>query len=273
VFARQPAGGVPVVVATQSRYLLSDKKWAAVANLSKKFYTLGILEVLGALQEAWDCTAAYPPEMPYSDSEPDDNGRVFETLDEFLTGKKAEGTKSVAAVSKDAGQVGAAIFASLVRAILSLPPGIEFMGDPVEQMLAHLAAVCDNQPTALARDVGACTAADREIVVQMILVHRIKKAYNTTHRIPCHYGKFGDQMLKQLKDTPAASRLGNWGAQLSDIYIDFFRHIGEVFAGHLWEHKQTFTTAFVLGTIRSLPKTTQRPLPQGAITALAPCAK
>ena len=265
----QSAGAVPVAqVAQQGHYRFPEKKWTRATTLTRKAYTLGLLESIYQLQENWD--SIHPEEFPFSEVDVDDHGRVYETLETFLGGKKAEGglpRKHVTTITKDALTLGAALLESFVRVLLILPAGTEFRSNPLGEAASFLRAAIPCAPGA--PDSGTKShSADCQLVLQAIALYSVKQRVLQQNGQACRYGTIDADVLKVLTDTPAKARLEQWGQLIARVYIDFLRHIGEVAAGYLWEDKQRLTLPFVLGTLRTLPLVTHVPLAYATLTDL-----
>ena len=224
----------------------------AMGRVAKGAITLGALTRLQELQDAWD--GITPSKLPFDPEEPVKE-KFYETLESFM--HKDSGFTSVMPVVK-AGGFGADAFESLARVVVSMPANLEYQDRPLFTMVKMLKAGNYNRNT--------CTESDVEFVLQLVI-------YRTT----CHnlaserggggsampYAGFDCQLLDYMrKKMPVefTSRLEKWGLNLAQLFVDFFRHMGEYAMNFHFEKRIVFDRAFIAGFLRNMPLVTRMPI-------------
>ena len=216
---------------------LSAELAAAVATKTKECLKLGTLGMVGELQEQWD--GARPEVLPYEGLDDASVQRPYTTLQSFTV--KEKGTKDPVSINSKAPQIGIAVFESLVRVLLSCTP------TPGVSPLSGLAAQIAGGPAAHCKH-----GHDDGQIVQLMIVmqgHRVQ----TKRTANALYVGLDQTILTLLNKAPGLSpKLDGWGFHLAQLYVDFFRSLGELAAMDCWEKHQTLTEYVILSKLRTL---------------------
>lgn len=208
-----------------------------VANITKGIFVLGTVEKIAELQDNWVGEGAPPIDVEAAD------GKPHTTVDSLAT--KTKGHKDPVSINAKAPCVGIAFIESLVRVLLACP----------SEILVPGAQLLQNIGTALTQNLSLdvlsnTTSEDRQIVLLMIAMkgHRVQ-----SKRISPNYLGLDKAILKLLVLIPDLSRrLDACGHVIAQLYVDFFRCIGELSALDNWEKKTTLTEEVARAKLRTM---------------------
>gem|GEM_PF-5933991 len=250
-------------------FKLEVKQASTASKFGMQGLTLGYLAQLGAFQEHWD--GVYPEEFPFDPSVPNSKGKRLETFASYVG--KEKGRQAILTKAKGVGGMSASVLESIVRVVSALPEGVEQAEQPINEMFGLLSS--PDWHSLL--DVTKCTENDRDITLLLLAstmtrdaIRRAPANGQAVHNNDVRYMDADVGIFTLLKSlSPEVSRrMERWGLQLSQLYIDFFRLLGEHVGCQVWEKKASVSEAQIRAIIWGLTLMTPVRLNYGAMSNL-----
>lgn len=245
--ASQPPCGIATeaasaaAAAAPSIFCLDEQTASKVPAATKKSLKLGILGEIAHLTDEWQ--GEYPETLPFDADVVQAGGKVFETLASFTAGTK--GTKDPISINTEACNTGISVLESIARVLLSCEPGIGMSEKPFAALAEHIKAC----KTGLRRS-PTCEAADLQIVMLVIATRGFRARVGRAAR---PYAGVDQQVLDILtRISGLKGRLDRWGYQVAQLFVDFYRTIGELAVQDSWEKRATLNEQVVFSKIRHL---------------------
>lgn len=218
---------------------LTPETVSSIPARTKECLSLGILAEIEQLQDAWD--GVRPVDMPFDPDTVHPGGSKFLTLDGFV--QRARKCKDPVAIKSVACNTGISVFESLVRVLLCCGPDVGMCEKP-------FARLADSIRSWQASGEFGCQAADLEVVMLMIATRGFRCSAG---RIARPYAGVDQGILDCLNRIPnVKTRLERWGFQVAQLFVDFFRTIGELSVMHAWEKRATLSEEGVYSAIRTI---------------------
>jgi hypothetical protein len=212
----------------------------ALPALTKRCIVLGTLGQIAKLRDDWN--GLHPEDLPFDSVSQAAGDKPYATMQSFSAG--AKGHKDPVSINTAAYRSGISVFESLARVLVSYGSVVQCAEQPFRALGDRLGqAMTGVTPR-------TCTRHDIALVRMMIAIRGFRVQ---TKRAAVTYCGTDRTVLKLMDETPGLKNvLDGSGHQMAQLFVDFYRTIGEMFTLDCWEKRGTLNEAVVFGKLRTI---------------------